>query len=247
MGSGDLSDCFSLTFGPDANLYARSSGRNAVLRYDGASGKFDRAFVRKGSGGLEFPWGLAFGPDKNLYVSNIGKDRVLRYDGASGDFIDEFVSNAGHELVDPRGLGFGPDGKLYVCSFGNGSVLRYDGITGAFLDAVVPSHYGCLSTPIDLAFAEMAIPNIVPESPNLIEILFGVIEGGGGAIRFPRGPILRIGPPQPPVLDVLRAHAIHEIAASMSHDAGREIRRAAMQALRTIGEAEIERLETGRH
>lgn len=65
--------------------------------------------------------------------------------------------------------------------------------------------------------------------PQAQEILFGILEDGGGVVRV-GGRLVRI-PPRQPAADVLAGLAIAEITESMSPEASREIRRTTMQQL----------------
>ena len=133
-GSGGLGLPSALTFGPDGNLYVASTSAfaagslDAVLRYQGPSGKrpgaFIDVFVPPGSGGLLSPVGVIFGPDGN------------------GDGRQDLYVSSG-ELT-----GLGADqGRL-------GTITRYDGVTGAFIDAFVPSGSGGLSNPGAMTFTQ---------------------------------------------------------------------------------------------
>jgi glucose/arabinose dehydrogenase len=72
-------------------LLVSSANNDRVLRYNGATGAFNDAFVPAAGGGLDAPRGLAFGPDGNLYVSSEITDSILRYNGVTGAFSDAFV------------------------------------------------------------------------------------------------------------------------------------------------------------
>jgi DNA-binding beta-propeller fold protein YncE len=146
-------------------LLVADFNRDAVRRYDGATGAFIDNFVPKHVGGMNQPWGVLFGPhDHNLYVSTgefggPGQHKgILRYDGNTGAFIDNFT--VGGNLASPRGIIFGPDGNLYVADrkfIGKdwqleGRVARFHGTTGAYLGDFVPLGSGGLSIPTQLVF-----------------------------------------------------------------------------------------------
>ena len=81
------------TFGPDGNLYVTVNdlGYGAVLRHDGATGKFLNEFVPLNSGGLSVLFALKFKNGGDLFVGGMlytngqfGPGRILRYNGTNG-------------------------------------------------------------------------------------------------------------------------------------------------------------------
>ena len=91
-GSGGLGAGQGLLFSDDGFLYVSEGSSNAVLRYDAATGAFDRAFVATaGNGGLGNPHSLKFGADGHLYVASRGTDSVKRFNGNTGAYIDDFI------------------------------------------------------------------------------------------------------------------------------------------------------------
>src|SRR5579859_316166 len=165
--SGGLREPLGVIFGPDHNLYVASglepdhgTGKQEVLRYNGATGAFIDAWGGDFLGAS--PRAILFGPDGNLYVTNGSATRVsqgvLRYNGTTGAFIDDFVAGGSGGLGDPTGMVFGPDGAtdgkldLYVTDVFLNSVLRYDGTTGAFKGVFVTSGSGGLINPFGLVF-----------------------------------------------------------------------------------------------
>src|SRR5437868_13599387 len=103
---------YSMTFGPDANLYVGTSSN--ISRYDSLSGALLNVFVPATNGTTNpIPFDMTFGPDGNLYVTGAGNKSVWRYNGSTGQFIDAFTSTAtfGSQA---EGLTFGADGNLYV-------------------------------------------------------------------------------------------------------------------------------------
>jgi hypothetical protein len=87
-------------------------------------------------------------------------------------------------------------------------------------------------------------PDFQDVPPLVADILAGVLQDGGGIIRV-GGRIIKLGP-RGPVLDVLTALAVDDIASSMSAEAGREIRIAAMRAIVQVAENQVRQLEGGR-
>jgi len=140
--AGELWLAPGLTFGPNGNLFvatgnAGSSAGNrgeAVLQYDGVSGRFVGVFVAAGSGGLLLPMGLVFGPNGNLFVVDQppggGLSAVFEYDGFTGDLVQVFVSRGSCGLTNGSHLTFGPNGNLLVTGEPNG-LIEFDGQTGA--------------------------------------------------------------------------------------------------------------------
>ena len=63
----------------------------------------------------------------------------------------------------------------------------------------------------------------------MVEVLFGVIQDGGGVVRI--GNRLVKVPPRPWIRDLLAALAIEDIAGSMSEVSGRAIRQASLEQM----------------
>ena len=81
---------------------------------------------------------------------------------------------------------------------------------------------------------------------QIAQILFGIIQDGGGAEIF-GGHIVRIPPWGPPELDILLGVACHRIAALVSSPESKALQREAMNMVARVAEREIERLERQRH
>jgi WD40 repeat protein len=121
---------YSMTFGPDGNLYVGTS--NNISRYDGQSGALLNVFVPTTNGTTNpIPLDMTFGPDGNLYVTGGGNKPVWRYNGITGQFINAFTTTSTFGSQ-PGGLTFGADGNLYVADGFN--VDRYNTTTGAFMN-----------------------------------------------------------------------------------------------------------------
>ncbi len=145
--TGGLAGPSGVVFGPDGGLYVGSFNSDAVLRYDGRSGAFDRIFVAPGSGGLNGPdAGMAFGPNGDLFVPSFWNRRVKRYDGGTGAFVVNAFTPAVSGLRNPRAVVFDGGGRALVTSEGTDQVLRFDATGGAFVDVLVGDDP---STPID--------------------------------------------------------------------------------------------------
>ena len=121
-------------------LYVGEEYNDDVLRFNAATGAFDRVFVTAGSGGLDGPHGLAFGPDANgdglpeLYVSGRNSFNVVRYDGATGQPLGTYVTSGSGGMSWPEGITFDPTGTyLDVASTGSNKILKYNALTGAYV------------------------------------------------------------------------------------------------------------------
>lgn len=79
---------------------------------------------------------------------------------------------------------------------------------------------------------ETATPAPPPHLSNFVQIIFGVIQDGGGLTT--RGPV----PPRQEVRDMLMGILVAEIARSVSGAAAHEIERAAMRLVAKVAQAE---------
>ncbi len=152
-GSGGLSDPRGLTFGPDGLLYVTGQSSNAkVVRFDGATGAFDKVFELA----PPFPRDITFGPDGNLYViCEICQD-VIRFNAITGVSMGRFVDTGPTGPIKPYAMEFGPDGNFYITSSGaDDCIRRYDGVTGLFIDRFATSPPGgpAMDDPVDLKFS----------------------------------------------------------------------------------------------
>src|SRR6478672_7616494 len=123
---GNLITPNGLAFGPDGMLYVCSRDGGQVLRYDGATGVFDRVFAHGPE--MQGPSGLTFGPDGDLYVANSLADNVGRYDGHTGALVADFGMPG--TLSAPISVAFGNDSLLYVTSALNNRLVRYNPANG---------------------------------------------------------------------------------------------------------------------
>ena len=137
----------------DGFMYVGSEYTDEVLRFDAATGAFDRAFVTAGSGGLGGTHGMAFGPDANgdgvpeLYVSGRDSHNVVRYDGVTGLPLGSYVTTGSGGLSWPEGLTFDPSGStLYVSSPGTNEILKYNAQTGAYIGVAASTDFKARST-----------------------------------------------------------------------------------------------------
>jgi hypothetical protein len=83
-----------------------------------------------------------------------------------------------------------------------------------------------------------AFPFHIPEDAN--NILFGIIQDGGGIIRV--GGHLHPVPPSPPIRDLFVMTVMDDLAHSMSPDRTRAIRRTLMQQIMQIAEEQLKQI-----
>jgi hypothetical protein len=148
-GSGGLSNPTDLAFA-NGRLLVTSADTNAVLQYDGLTGRSLGAFVRSGANGIRRPTDLVV-HNGSLYVGAHSGD-IHRYDPATGAFIDKFVKTHAGGITLPVTPVFGPDGNLFVAEYDYGGVLRYDRTTGDFIDEFIPANTGGLIRPSGIEF-----------------------------------------------------------------------------------------------
>jgi WD40 repeat protein len=204
---------FSITFGPDGNLYV--AGSVQVFRFDGTTGATIDTFVAPHSGGLDFPSVMTFGPDGHFYVSSGFTNEVLRYDGATGAFLDTFIAAGSGGLDEPKGLLF-KDGLLYVASYLTNSVLRYNAATGAYVDTFIPSGSGGLNWATWIAFGPDGHFYITgdPDGPVMrydgaTGAFLGIFvqPGSGGIVRSSLATFTDLAVPAPPSLTLFAVGA----------------------------------------
>ncbi len=148
FAAGDgLAHPYQCLFGPDGDLYVAGQDNNAVLRYDGKTGKSRGAFVKPRAGGLDGIRGIAFHPDGDLLVAGRENNSILRFTAKTGIPKVDFVSESGGKLDHPIQLRYGPDGYLYVSSGKNSRIMRYDGKTGRLIGTFVKHKSGGLDHP----------------------------------------------------------------------------------------------------
>ena len=153
FAAGDgLAHPYQSLFGPDGNLYVSGQGNNAVLRFDGTTGRAMGVFVRPGAGGLNNIRGIVFHPDGDLLVAGRDNNAVLRFDGATGKPKGFFVAADTGKLDRPIQIRYGPDGHLYVGSSHHSRVVRFHGRTGKFIDVFVKHKSGGLDHPSGFAW-----------------------------------------------------------------------------------------------
>jgi FG-GAP repeat len=85
----DQASVTGVLIGADGRLYAADASRNAVYRFDVATGECLGAFAS--GGGLNVPIGLAWAPDGNLLVGSFNTNSVIKYDRLTGALIGTFV------------------------------------------------------------------------------------------------------------------------------------------------------------
>ena len=116
------------------DLLIQNTAADAIVRYDGETGRLIGNFTEPGAGGLTTAHNPTFGPDGNLYVISDGP-RILRFDGATGRFLNVFIGPGTAGFVHrPAQMAWGPDGNLYTDLAGTDGrqVFRWDGQTGQF-------------------------------------------------------------------------------------------------------------------
>jgi hypothetical protein len=118
-------------------LYVSSALSDQILRYNAATGKFDKVWDQNDAMKLDTPQGMAWGPDNNLYVASHGTNQILQYNGTNGNLIG--VYETGSDPQGPADIAFGSDGNLYVVSATNKEVDRYQGPMGANPGKPMPS------------------------------------------------------------------------------------------------------------
>jgi hypothetical protein len=96
-----------------------------------------------------------------------------------------------------------------------------------------------LWTDIVPAWIQPKVPQIYGE---VAQILFGIIQDGGGA-EVVGGHIIHIDPWGPPELDILLGVAVHRIAALASDREGATLQQAAMGMVIRVAQKEIQKLE----
>lgn len=88
---------------------------------------------------------------------------------------------------------------------------------------------------------KLALPQPSKLLGEVAQILFGIIQDGGGG-ELVGGHLVHIPPWGPPELDILLGVAVHRIAAQVSSPAGRALQRSAMEMVRHIAQQELRRL-----
>ncbi len=128
-----LSNGFGMVYGPDGNLYISSFDTNAVLGYNGQTGRpftSNENFVQPNTGGLTQPTGLAFSGNF-LLVSSSATNSVKKFNASNGTNAGNLILSNG-ELEGPWDLQPEPSKNLlWVCSLFNDKVLSYNLTTGA--------------------------------------------------------------------------------------------------------------------
>ena len=162
--SGGLSEPFSLTFGPDGNLYVGSYNTDEVLRYSGTTGAFIDTFVTAGSGGIDGPTTLSFGPDGNLYVGGWFSNTVVQYDGQTGAFMQVVVdTGSSSEIVD---FIFDSNNRFYVANTSGGSnIAIYDTTSWTQVDTITVA-----TAPYSLSFGPDGYLYVGERSLDRVEI-----------------------------------------------------------------------------
>jgi sugar lactone lactonase YvrE len=113
---------YSLTFGPDNNLYAGLAG-GAIQRFNGATGASLGYFTppHHDFGGMTFHNG-------SLFVTyTVSPGQLYQYNATNGAYIATIYT--GFSGNGPRDPLYGPDGRLYVPDWQTPRVVKFDGTT----------------------------------------------------------------------------------------------------------------------
>lgn len=116
----ELRNPVKLTFGPDGFLYVSqwADGQGSILRFDAATGRFDRDVT----GPLDGPVGHAWDKAGNLYVACFQGKEIRRF--AAGERGSVVLSPTG-SLRGPSALWFSPGGDLLVADLDQISIKRF--------------------------------------------------------------------------------------------------------------------------
>lgn len=118
---------YSLSFGPNGNLFVGHPTAKSVVEVDGITGSVLGTFAS--AGGLTSPHLLLFGgPQNDLFVGSDSPPRILQYDGRTGAFIRVFASGDGIGYLNP--LLMHPNGNLLASTDLGNTILEFDPVTG---------------------------------------------------------------------------------------------------------------------
>jgi len=124
----DLRSPVKLGFGPDGFLYVGQlgdDGQGSVVRFDGATGRFDRDVT----GPLAGPTGLTWDKKGNLYVACKKSREIRKFPSGGGQSV--LVSPPGI-LKGPSDLWFASNGDLLVADLDHVAIKRFRPQGGTF-------------------------------------------------------------------------------------------------------------------
>jgi DNA-binding beta-propeller fold protein YncE len=119
---------FDLSFGPNGNLYVGSSGNDAVIELDAATGTSLGAFTSGNPTPIGGPHYMVFGPE--LIVTDIA-GHVFRFDAATGAWIATGIFD------NPEGVAFDASNNLYIAQRISDNVLRRVGGPAGAIEEVI--------------------------------------------------------------------------------------------------------------
>ena len=130
LPNGNLvSSMHDVAFDDVGNMYAISSFRSVIVKYD-ADGAFVELFGSgrgTGDGQFDAPENLTLDAAGNIYVSDQDNHRIQKFSN-TGEFLFAFGSlgSGDGELMIPRGIAVHPNGDIYVCDWGNHRMQVFD-------------------------------------------------------------------------------------------------------------------------
>lgn len=146
------SNAFSLTFGPDGNMYAYYGG--SVKKHNGTTGALIGTFTTGTQ--VSFAYGMRFFNGK-LYVTS-ASNTIATYDATTGAYLGDIGPYSANSVD----VALGPDGFIYVAMY---AVGRIDKLTaaGVFVSSVVSS----VASPFSIEFNGAGYPATnTPTSTN---------------------------------------------------------------------------------
>ena len=124
-----ISSMHDVVFDDVGNMYAVSSFKSLVVKYD-ADGVYVETFGSgrgTGDGQFDAPENLALDAAGNIFVSDKDNHRVQKF-SSTGVFQFAFggLGSGDGQLMTPRGIAVHPNGDIYVCDWGNHRMQVFD-------------------------------------------------------------------------------------------------------------------------